>query len=229
MCAFARSGTFAGMFARAVLIRILLPVTWRHVRSVQAGRLMRFSVTETDSAWQILDAMRHVTAPAGRVRMLQHALEEVHHASEFARVARGLCPVAPRPPLAERQPLCGDDPAGVPRFLAYAHVGEQDVFDQFDAYAAGIGEGDAQRVFRESKLDELGHVGLTWSMLVEATGDAARARRMVWRARLRRAWESWLRFSTGIGAVTSGVLLAAAWAIATMFLALPARSRLRAS
>lgn len=215
------------MFLRALLIRALLPFTWRHVRSVQASRLMRFSATETDSAWQILDAMRHVAAPATRVRMLQHALEEVHHASEFARVSRALCPVAPRPPLAEREPLCGDDPQGVPRFLAYAHVGERDVFDQFDAYAAGIGEGDAQRVFRESKLDELGHVGLTWSLLVEATGEPGRARRMIWSARFRRAWESWVRFSGGLGAVTSGILLAAGWAIATALLAIPARRRLR--
>jgi len=216
------------MFFRKLAIRALFPITWRPSPRRRARGLQRFAVTELDSAWQILHALDAVDEPKLRAKMLQHALEELHHAAEFDRVSRGLVPAQPPRPFMERAPIFDPDAPGgaLAAFAAYAHVGEVDVFDQFSAYAAGIGDGEARGVFREARLDERGHAGMTWDILVEATGDERAARRLVWRTRGRRAYEAWLRFSKSIGEVTTGLLLTVLYAIFGALFALPARRRL---
>ncbi len=217
------------MFFRKLAIRTLFPLTWRPSRTRTARGLMRFSVTELDSGWQILHALEAVDDPQTRAKVLQHALEEIHHASEFERVASSYCPELPPRPLPERDPLFvrEDGVDGLATFLAYAHVGEVDVFDQFASYAAGIGDCEARSVFREAKLDENGHVGLTWELLVPLLGEAA-ARRRVWRIRGRRIYEAWLRFSTALGEIPSGALLGAIYYVFGAVLAQPLRRRLAA-
>ncbi len=117
-------------------------------------------------------------------------------------------------------------PAGLADFYAYANVGEDDVFRQFDAYAAGIGDEDARRVFREAKLDELGHVGLTRGLLLRLTGDERTARRKVLWVRLTRLWDAWLRFGKAVGELNASILLGALYIVAAPLLTVAARRRL---
>jgi hypothetical protein len=217
------------LFVRRILIRTLLPLTWRPFARFRASRLARFGVTEADSAWQILHALDAVDEPSRRVRILQHALEEVHHASEFTRVARPHAPevlprlLPPREPIFEREKGL----EGLVTFAAYACVGEEDVLAQFDAYAAGMGDGEARAAFREARFDEQGHVGLCRSLLVGLVGEA-RARREIRWARLRRLWEAWTRLGRDLGEITSILLFGAIYAVFGVIGWLPARARLRA-
>lgn len=212
------------MLLRRLLIRALLPLTWRRLSRMKAARLLRFGVTEMDSAWQILHALDRIDDPALRARVLQHALEEVHHAREFTRVALHVSDTLPPRPLPEREPIL-ESHAGLAGFVAYAHVGEQDVFDQFDAYAAGIGDTEARSVFREAKLDELGHVSLTWSILTSVVPERE-ARRMVWKIRAERLWDVWLRFGKMLGEINATVVLSIIYAVAAPLCARPARRSL---
>ncbi len=216
------------MFFRKLAIRILFPLTWRPSPRRTAAGLSRFAVTELDSAWQILYAMDDVDAPHLRGMMLQHALEELHHSSEFARIARRQMPAPPTRLMPPREPLYDRSEGldGLATFVAYAHVGEIDVFDQFSSYAAGIGDGEARGVFHEAKLDERGHVGLTREILVELVGERA-ARGRIRQIRLRRVYEAWLRFSKVLGEVPSGALLGALYLIFGALLQVPLRRRLR--
>lgn len=213
---------------RKLAIRALLPLTWRRSRKMLAARLARFGVTESDSGWQILHVLDHVDDPALRRKVLQHALEEVHHAHEFDRAARPIHHELPPRPKPERDPLYDPETGteGLVGFVAYAYVGEWDVFDQFDSYAAGLGECEAQSVFREAKLDEYGHVQLTWDILTSLV-DEKRARWEVFKIRARRIYEAWLRFSKGLGTVNFTVLLSALYLLFGPLLALPCRHRLR--
>lgn len=217
------------MVLRRVLIRIAVPVLWRGVARVQAARLLRFGITEKDSEWQILHALDDIDDPATRARVLQHALEESHHAAEFTRVSLAVDERLPPKPLPPRNPIyeTGSGAAGLAAFAAYANVGEVDVFEQFDAYAVGIGPGEARSVFRESKLDELGHVGLTRAILDELCPDKRHADWLVTRVRLRRAWDVWLRFGRFLGEVNTTILLCTLYFLAGVLLAVPARRRLR--
>ncbi len=215
-------------FFRKFLIRTVLPVTWRNSRHVLATRLQRFGVTEADSGWQILHALEAVDDPKTRAMVLQHALEEIHHAAEFTRVSRGWLAELPTRPLPERDPLFEkeDGVQGLVGFLAYAHVGEIDVFDQFASYAAGVGAPEVADVFLEAKLDEYGHVGLTWNLL-NTLVDEKQAKWEVFKVRAMRVYEAWLRFSKGIGDVSFAVILSALYLVFGPLMVWPARARLR--
>jgi len=213
---------------RKLLIRTIFPVNWRlRPRRIAQG-LQRFGNTECDSAWQILYALESIDDPRTRAMVLQHAFEEIHHGAEFFRVALPYVPRLPYRYLPQRDPLF--DPsrgaAGLADFLAYAHVGEIDVFDQFDSYAAGIGNCPAQAVFRESKLDEDGHVGLTWNLLVAVTGSEKKARLLIWKTRARRIWEAWLRLGKGMGELPLTLILLALYCTFGLLTVLPLRRRL---
>jgi rubrerythrin len=174
-----------------------------------AARLQQFSVTEGDSAWQILHAYKEVHGPETRAKMFQHALEEVHHASEFERVAMRFTLAPPARPRPKRIPIY--DPStekqALVHFLAFAHVGEQDVFNQFSSYAAAVGDEEVRDVFLESKRDEQGHVGLTLQMLRRTAPTDRLSSMTILRVRLRRLYEGWLRFSAFIGHGPTGTLL----------------------
>jgi len=173
-----------------------------------ARGLQRFAVTENDSVWQLLWAICHVRAPEVRAKVFQHALEEAHHASEFDRISRALYSRCLMRPVTERKSLLDLDSAHpVMNFMAYAHVGENDVFGQFDAYAAAVGRPEIQAVFNDSKLDERGHAGLTLQLCRRAAPSLSAARKAIFKVRLRRAYDDWLRFSKHLGEFTSGVIL----------------------
>ncbi len=213
---------------RNLLTRVLVPLTWRPFSGRMASRLKYFSVMEADSAWQLLHALEQIDDPPTRALVLQHTLEELHHASEFDRVASQYEASHPPKPLLHRDPILdplkGEDAA--PAFLAHAHVGEKDVFDQFNSYAAGIGDCPARSVFLEAKKDELGHVGLTHKLLLAIVGSPKEADRWIRRARLRRAWESWLRFSRRLGEIPMRVLLTVLYVLGLLGGAWACRQRL---
>ncbi len=219
------------MFSRKLAIRMVLPITWLPSKKRTATQLQRFSVTEADSAWQILYTLDHLDDPQLRCKVLQHALEEVHHANEFDRVSREYCPELPEKPICERQPLflVEKGKQGLIDFVAYAHVGEKDVFDQFDSYAAAIGECEAQSVFREAKLDEEGHVGLCMGILKTLVDGDEAARSVVRKTRWRRLYETWLRGGHAMGDTMLGVLLSAVYLTFGVLMTWSCRSRLRDS
>ena len=215
---------------RKLLIRTVFPLNWSLRPKRIAQGLQRFGNTESDSAWQILYALDVIDDPKVRCMVLQHAFEEVHHGVEFPRVAKPYVPRLPYKYLPERNPLFQRDKGadGLADFLAYAHVGEMDVFDQFDSYAAGIGSCDAQSVFREAKLDEDGHVGLTWDLLVVVTGSEKKARRKVLEARAKRIWEVWLRLGKSMGEIPLHVILSSLYLVFGLICVIPMRRRLAA-
>ncbi len=215
------------LLARRILIRALLPLTWRPFARFRASRLARFGVTEADSAWQILHALEAVDDPHLRCKILQHALEEVHHASEFSRVARPHAPELLPRLLPPREPIFRRERGleGLVTFAAYACVGEEDVLSQFDAYAAGIGDGEARAAFREARFDEQGHVGLCRSLLVGLVGEARARRELRW-ARARRLWEAWTRLGRDIGELSSILIFGLIYVVFGVIGWIPSRARL---
>ena len=194
---------------RSVFIRALVPITWRTSARRMGSRLRFFSVMEADSAWQLLYALDAVDDPSTGALVLQHALEEVHHACEFERVAMAYRSAPPPRPLPRRRPIFERErgPEAWPEFFAHAHVGENDVFQQFDAYTKGVGDCPARSVFTEAKKDERGHAGLTYKLLLIYSGTPDKANAFVRRARRARAWETWLRLSRRLGSIPARLFL----------------------
>jgi hypothetical protein len=139
--------------------RYLTPLLWRAFPSRRLAALQRFSATELDSGWQLLNALPHFRDPGDQSRLFDQALEEIGHAELFeaelkrqsegwwaqkVRARKSLIPARPRP-------------EDLRDFLAFFYVGESDSFRGFQALAAAPLGDDLTAVFRTILADEAGH------------------------------------------------------------------------
>ena len=177
---------------RRLAIRVALPLSWRAFPRRRGETLQRFSVTEADSAWHFLHALSHMDQPAIRARLFNNALEEIHHAALFAEAARDQARTPIHLPIEERVAIY-DPREGLQHFFAYVYVGEKDVYDQFDAYAAAIGAESVRRIFATLKQDEDGHMQFAEQRLAALGAQHGGLLRQVRSIRTRRLLESWVR------------------------------------
>jgi hypothetical protein len=216
-----------GMYLRRMTIRLMIPIVWGVSRRRAARALQIFSSTEADSGWQFLYALDATEDPELRAELFKNAMEEMYHSSEFEKLS-SLCAdrllTRPKP---ERKPLY-DPEKSYAAFLSYVYVGEKDVYEQFDAYSAAVkkaalSQGMTHTVFDEAKEDEDGHLNLAKAALMEQYGSESAARKEIFRIRLRRAYQTWLRFSKKIGEVSSSIILSALYYVSGVFFAIPCR------
>jgi rubrerythrin len=193
---------------RRLAIRIALPFSWRLFRARRGEILQRFSATEADSAWHFLYAASHVDQPAIRARLFNNALEEVHHAALFAEAAHDHAPAPIHLPIEERVAIY-DPRKGLQHFYAFVHVGEKDVYDQFDAYAAAIGTDSVKRIFSHLKEDEDGHMQFAEQRLTAMGANQGAVLRQVRSIRRRRLLESWGRGWRRVSDLATTLLLSA--------------------
>ena len=194
------------MWLRKTAIRIFLPLWWRTSSARTAKKLQEFSAIEADSAWQFLRALPAMKDLEDRVGLFNNALEEMHHAALFDRASRDYANLPVARPSLSREPIY--QPAlGLPRFLAYVYVGEDDVFQQFTAYRDAAGPGAARRAFEQAMADEEDHAELAMQMLETQFDSRKRIDQEVSRIRRHRAWQTWLRFSKSLGELSASVML----------------------
>lgn len=196
---------------RRIFISLLLPIIWKFSRKRTAAALLRFQSTEVDSAWQnlyILNNTKH--DPKHNAKMFQHVLEEIHHAHLFSKLAKNysddLLPV----PTTEREPLYinkSNDQNALKNFFAYEYIGEADVSHQFKTYESAAPFDDIKKVFARLKNDEIGHVRYTRSMFNELVTSKWERFTLIFKIRLRRTYEAWLRLGHTLGIIPSEVLL----------------------
>jgi hypothetical protein len=211
---------------RCLAVRLFIPVSWRISRQRIAASLRRFSQVEADSAWQMLVALDSVTDPEFRAELFNNALEEVHHSYIFRNIARQyedrLTSEAPE----ERRQLF-DPKQGLVKFEAYHYVGEADVFRDFLSYALASPHADIHETFMAIRGDEEEHQKLAYAELVRQCGSIGAARRLIWKVRLHRAWDAWVRGSKKFGDLLSLSLLMGIYFTLGMLLAPACRNRLR--
>ncbi len=196
---------------RRFFILIFLPRSWSTSRKRTASALLRFQSTEIDSAWQnlyILNNAQH--DPRYCAKMFQHVLEEIHHAALFSNLAKNysddLLPI----PSAERDPLYLnglDNQRALKNFFTYEYIGEADVSHQFSTYERAAPFDDIKKVFGRLRIDEMGHVRYTKSVFYELVSNRWERFTLLFKIRLKRAYETWLRLGNTIGIIPSEVLL----------------------
>ncbi len=183
---------------RRALIRILLPLSWARSRDRVAKSLLRFSHTEADSAWQFLRAAEILESQEHRTTMIANALEELEHAGLFYEAARKY---AKQPlPLGtfERKALVSQE-ADLINFLAYTYIGEQQIHIEFETYSKVTQKAYVGDVFQSIREDEAGHEDSAYKLLVALQPSRRLLRLALLRARLRRAYRDWMRFSETLG------------------------------
>lgn len=196
-----------GARLRSLTTRLLLPLSWRRDDQHVAQTLKRFSDVEFDSAWQYLNAMKHVPQPAVQRLLFENLLEEMEHADAFLALSHGLARQRIAGEQAARVALV-DSAEDIPYFLAYAHESERSIALQFDGYARACGRRDAVAdVFRSIALDETTHEQNARASLVALIGDEAAARRLHLKVKFARTWQSWTRGSKRIGDVLFALIV----------------------
>jgi hypothetical protein len=207
----------------------MIPIVWKISKKRASRALQTFSATEADSGWQFLYALDGLEDPKLRAEMFNNSLEEMYHSSEFDKMSHLCSDRMPTKPKPEREPLY-DSSKPLADFLAYVYVGEKDVYDQFDAYSAAVkkaalSQGLQHTVFDEAKEDETNHLELAKEALINEYGSMSLVKKKVTWIRLKRAYQSWLRFSKRLGEFSSGIILSVLYFISGLFLASPSRKK----
>ncbi len=210
---------------RRIVIRTLLPVSWGHSPHRVAKSLDRFSQVEADSAWQFLRAVEILPSPQAKAEMFENALEEVHHAYIFHEAASKKVS-RPLPLETDSRKALLSSPEELPGFLGYTYLGEHDVHGEFQSYARAAGDPTVQAVFLSICEDEAGHEASARGLLAKALGSETKVRKVVIKARFRRIYADWIRFSTKLGEVFSGFWLGLFYFICAPLVAATCRRRL---
>jgi hypothetical protein len=190
--------------------------------------LMRFAVTEYDSAWQNLYAIPFVEDAKLRAKMFQHVIEEVHHGSLFKNISVQYADNMLAIPSYERMPLFNPrSKNAVEDFFGYEQVGEKDVAHEFGAYGAAAPYQDIKAIFKRLEEDEVGHTTYTTQVFQQLSPSLWKRAYTVVKTRLKRFYESWVRVSLFIGKVPSTVILGGVYFVFGSMLHKAAVQRLR--
>jgi hypothetical protein len=203
----------------AAFDRLLAPVhhlIWRNPeRRVQ--KLLRFGETETDGGRDLLRAAELTRDPLLRRLYLVHAVDEHRHGTLFRGRAAAMylecgghaaaTTAAAWPPHSTH----GLDDLDVQResdetMLAFLHVAERSAASRFAVYRNVLRADPAtQSIFDDILHDEMFHMNYTLTQLVRVSPQRHRAK--LWRARLIRLWNAYLRVASALAGVIGGALL----------------------
>ncbi len=199
-------------------------MSWWMRRRRPAETLAQFAETEADSGWQFLKAFDSCENPVHRAHLFHNLLEECEHASLFTALVEKRHGTVP-PPQNGRLSLL-DQEGELGAFLAYVQAGELDIAHEFEAYARAVPDADVRKVFEHIQTEEDGHQSSLWAALLDVTGSEPRAHQLVARARRRRAWRAFLRFSKRLGDGLLGIWLTLVYVVMGPFCAIQGRRRI---
>jgi hypothetical protein len=193
-------------------------------RARRARKLLRFAETEADGARDLSRAAELTTDPLLRRLYLRHAQDELRHAGLFRARGRALARSAPAagrgfdadflaPGERGLDDLRVEGAAGAP-LLAFLHLSEKAAAGRFAVYGSVLAEDPVTaRVFSEVLKDEAFHMSYTHAQLLRVS---SRGSVELWKARLSRLWNAYLRAAAALASVLGTVAL-----LAQYFLLLP--------
>ena len=193
---------------RNAITRLVMPVLWRRDPEHASRMLKNFAETEFDSGWQYLNALAHTSDPSVRRMLFSNVLEEFRHSDYFSQAAHMLASRRLRSPAQSRTTLV-KAPSDLPAFLAYAHESERAIHQQFATYAKSCSFPAVSEVFLRICDDEEDHHVEAKDSLSSVVGSSSSVRRLVLRARAKRALEAWTRGSKRVGDTIFYLLLSA--------------------
>ncbi|HKS25260.1 MAG TPA: ferritin-like domain-containing protein [Thermoanaerobaculia bacterium] len=176
-------------------------------------KLLRFGETETDGGRDLLRAAELTRDPLLRRLYLLHAVDEQRHGSLFRRRAAAMLAsgTGARQDEAATPAGHGLDDLDVEResdetMLAFLHVAERSAASRFAVYRNVLGsDPETQRIFDDILHDEKFHMNYTLTQLVRVSPERHRAK--LWRARLTRLWNAYLRVASALAGVMGGAIL----------------------
>jgi rubrerythrin len=189
---------------RKLAIKTVLRVRWRLQPRSLAKTLARFSDVEADSAWHFGNAADLLEHPIHRAAMIATAVEETHHAYLFKNLATrdGGDPGASG--LARKQLL--GSAADLPRFLAYTHISEGRIHQEFSVIARASVDADVKATIASISADEGAHEEDARQMLREVISPQV-LERAIHHAKWKRTYDDWMFAVGGLGHLNSTIWL----------------------
>lgn len=191
---------------KKLAIRAITALSWKLSSERLASSLQRFSQVEADSAWQMLQALEAVDDPVFQAKLFNNALEEVHHAAIFSKLAREHSSM-PLPLVVPRRSAIYHPKRGLREFEAHHFLGEAAVYDQFFSYAKATSSESLRRAFFQIRGDEEAHQALAYAEIERMSGSRWRTSRLLAGIRLRRIYEAWVRFGRKVADLWLTVVL----------------------
>lgn len=205
-------------------IRLAVYIGWS-LKGKLPEAIRGFQATEADGVWHLHRGMRRIDDPQQRAILFTHSLEEESHAESFAHAYREYSDRVLVPANYERKDLYQANAAPW-KILAYVHVGEQDATSRFRYIHNVLDDGPLRQALGKIVADEEGHVDLTHNMLIDMGANEQDIKSELFRVRLRRAWEQWLRLGKRVIDNFATLLLSIMYFVAGPLLFLIARRRL---
>jgi rubrerythrin len=174
----------------------------------------------------MLQAMDAVEDPEFKAKLFDNALEEVHHAALFAKLAQRYADAPLVAPSTKRQRLF-DPKKGLAHFEAHHYVGEGEVYEQFLTYAQAAPCKEIADLFLVIRGDEEEHQQLAYRELIKLVGSEDQARALIRRVQWIRFLEAWGRVSAGIGSLVSSFVLTVIYFAVAPFFVWGCRRRVR--
>jgi hypothetical protein len=202
------------------IMRILLRPVYNWVwldTARRARKLLRFAETEAEGGRDLVRAAEVTPDPLLRRLLFFHARDEQRHAELFRR--RGaflLRTLSGAPRSAYRADWLAPGERGLDdlrieelegaALLAFLHLSEKSAARDFASYRDVLQRDPLTRaVFEEVLRDEAYHMNYTLSQLVRVS--PRRHRLLLWRARLSRLWNGYLRLALALAGLISGLIL----------------------
>jgi len=178
-------------------------------------KLLRFGETETDGGRDLLRAAELTRDPLLRRLYLVHAVDEQRHGTLFRRRAAAMLTSGAATHATGVEPAApaghGLDDLDVEResddtMLAFLHVAEKSAASRFAVYRNVLhADPTTQKIFDDILHDEMFHMNYTLTQLVRVSPQRHRAK--LWRARLTRLWNAYLRVASALAGVMGGIVL----------------------
>lgn len=210
--------------AKKIAIRFLTPLSWRSEKRL-ARSMRTFAAVESDSAWQMLQALGAIDQREYQTKLFNNALEEMYHADLFLTLAAKYSESWEVVHTDDRRCVY-DSTSGLARFEAYHFVGEQSVYDTFLSYAAAAPSHQIRRVFLRIRRDECRHKDQAYAHLVNLVNSRFAVRRLIVGVHVRRTLESLRRFRKASVDLLASALLGVVYYTFVPFFAYYCRRRL---
>jgi rubrerythrin len=183
----------------------------------RARKLLQFAEVEGNGSRDLLRAAERTNDPTLRRRFLAHSRDEARHAQLFRTRGLDLCAMRP---ASRFGPSLSDwvapgengledvqiDDASTASLLAFIHLSESAAARDFAEYRRVLrADPQTSKVFEQVLRDEEFHMRYSLNELNRIA--PGRSRFLLWKARLRRLWNAYLRLAMALAGAIAAILL----------------------
>lgn len=200
----------------ASLLRPVYRAVWSTPER-RARKLLQFAEVEANGSRDLLRAAERTNDPSLRQRFLAHSQDEARHARLFRTRGLDLCVTAPTSRsgsalsdwVAPGEKGLEDvqiDDASTASLLAFIHLSESAAARDFAEYRHVLrADPKTSAVFEQILADEEFHMRYSLKELNRVA--PGRSRFLLWKTRLRRLWNAYLRLAMAFAGAIAAILL----------------------